>query len=197
MERSKDVSLGKRTYGCSVAASLKTKYALDSYGVFTPDKLIEGIIYEIEDELKIKREHITKINIINAYRDCVESGKPQLLFYAESDLEAAAIEGAFSNRDSANIRQTFTSSIRSDHDTKQKESRVIQDGHKLVWLAKSALSELTFKENGIGYDGRQGASSGFLEFGKEGLLKVAQRQFLPMLPTHSASVVMLKNYSAK
>lgn len=191
VERSKNVSVGKRTYGCSVAASLKTKYSLDSNGNFTAAKLIEGIIHEIEDELKIQRSNINNVNIINAYRDCLESGKPQILFYAESDLNAVDINHLFISQDNYNNRQhRFGSS-----DVREREaSLVIKDGDRLVWLDKAMLNDLNFREKGIEYNGHQCENKGFLELKKDGLLKASNRQFLPMISSAAASVVMLKNY---
>ena len=121
----------------------------------------------------------------------MESGKPQILFYAESDLNAVDINHLFISQDNYNNRQhRFGSS-----DVREREaSLVIKDGDRLVWLDKAMLNDLNFREKGIEYNGHHCEDKGFLELKKDGLLKASNRQFLPMISSAAASVVMLKNY---
>ena len=58
--RKKGVSIGEGTYSNSVAASLKTKYALNPSSQFTMAGLENGIIREIEDELGIPPETLLR-----------------------------------------------------------------------------------------------------------------------------------------
>ena len=73
-----DVSIGKGTYGPSVAASLKTRYCLNEELVFTKDKFIDAIINEINDELglNVQVDEISiENNLIAFYRDLIGSCK--------------------------------------------------------------------------------------------------------------------------
>lgn len=83
VHRGKTLSIGKGTWMSSIGASLKTEYALTEKKQLTKDRLSYAIIKEIQDELYIELpENIdfTK-HIIAFYRDLVEGGKPQFLFY--------------------------------------------------------------------------------------------------------------------
>lgn len=53
VERGKSVSIGKRTFGNSIGASLKIKYALNEQGILDYAGLLNGICREVKDELKI------------------------------------------------------------------------------------------------------------------------------------------------
>ena len=58
------------------------------------------ILSEITNELKIKKEELeeefsVRKHLIAAYRDIVEGGKPQLLFYVRSSLTKERIEQNF------------------------------------------------------------------------------------------------------
>mgnify|MGYP000031354270 FL=1 len=72
---------------------MKVKYALDETYTFTIDGLENGIIEEIKDELGIEKDTLEAVQntsglkyvqLIAAYRDMLEGGKPQLLFYAKN-----------------------------------------------------------------------------------------------------------------
>ena len=66
---------------------MKAKMALDANQRFTKEGLKNSILGEIKDELKIERKDIIfsiEENVIAAYRDLVEGGKPQLLFVVKS-----------------------------------------------------------------------------------------------------------------
>ncbi len=157
VQRSSAVSIGKKTYGNSVGASLKTKYALSEDGTFNIKGLESGLLNEIKDELSIEKEFIESYHIIAAYRDLVEGGKPQLLVYAKSKLDKMAIMQKF------------------DYKKRNKAKKMESDGTKVVWVKKSDLSNMSITPEGIMYRGR----------------------FLPMLPSASASVVMLIRHLKK
>lgn len=139
-----NVSIGKNTLGCSVGASLKAKHVLDKDGGFNLDGLENGIVSEIEEELFLSRTSDTKRNydfsisknIIAIYRDLLEGGKPQFLFYIESELS------------SSEIKQLFESNKAS----KSKEQKMlIRDGYKMLFLEPDRIildkNELIYKKH--------------------------------------------------
>ena len=83
VKRGQKLSVGKNTWSPSVAASLKAKYALDENQKFDKQGLSEAIKKEITDELYIEFDQDTDLSesIFAFYRDLVEGGKPQFLFY--------------------------------------------------------------------------------------------------------------------
>ncbi|WP_213950741.1 hypothetical protein [Tepidanaerobacter syntrophicus] len=142
-----NVSIGKNTLGCSVGASLKAKYALNKDGRFDLNGLENGIINEIKDELFIlktsgaKRNYDFSIskNIVAIYRDLLEGGKPQLLFYIRCGLNSFDIKRLFESK----------------KDSKSKEQKkLIRDGFELLFLDPDRIilekDELVYeKQNGI------------------------------------------------
>ncbi len=87
--RSNNVSIGKRTLANSIGASMKTKYCLNSNRLLDLNGIGNAIRREIENELKIqipKDQNIKFENTIFAfYRELIEGGKPQLLFYYKAN----------------------------------------------------------------------------------------------------------------
>lgn len=141
IKRSKTVSIGKCTYGTSIGASLKTKYALNSQREFCAEGLKNAIIQEIKDELKIEPENLedfsVEINIIAAYRDLVEGGKPQLLFYVRSRL---------SNND---IERSFMTAIGGGKAKKRwdVEAQELEDGAEMVWVSLDDIEKGAYCED--------------------------------------------------
>jgi len=177
--RKKDTSIGKRTYGDSIGASLKTKYALDSNGSFSKEGLRDAILGEIHDELRIKTSDVTSIKIISAYRDLVECGKPQLLFYSEIDLCAKDIDSIFK-----------TGSLADNGLEKTPEAKMVVDGERLVWLHKSDFENIVFDINGI----KCISDKGFFTYDNNCIEKRLDNQYLRMVPSASACVLLfLKN----
>ncbi|MBZ5202033.1 hypothetical protein HU147_12465 [Planomicrobium chinense] len=130
--RSKNVSIGKGTLGNSVAASLKTMYALNKdERKFTECGLIQSIIKEIQAELKIDPSYFSfsERNIIAIYRDLVEGGKPQLLFYVKV------------NQTSIEIYNNFKKANRKTN-RKVLQSKLLSDGNKLIFVDKDKLEKL-------------------------------------------------------
>lgn len=174
--RGKDVSIGKKTWAASVGASLKVKYALDRQHVFTEKGLENGIIKEIEDELRIKRHQLCpigtqfkKIILISAYRDLVEGGKPQLLFYAKSSLDKDEISSIFN----AGNKDVKKKARRIKNIRDKKEVQMETDGSVIKWIPKSKLINTTdvFPDK-ICYNGTE----------------------MAMVPSAAACVQMLKDY---
>lgn len=144
VKRGKKLSIGKGTYGNSVGASLKTKYALNNSGEFTEKGLMDGILYEIRDELKIPKNKIENIilnkNLVAAYRDIVEGGKPQLLFYVRSKWNKDKIEENFINE----VKKT----------NKNKRNILLEDGRKLLWIPRAQINQLCILPDMIIYQGK-------------------------------------------
>jgi len=160
VRRNSIVSIGKRTLANSVGASLKTKYALDDQFNLTIDGLVNGIKKEIQDELKIDpNDYIFSLedNIISLYRDIVEGGKPQLLFYVKIDITKEQINNTFKKEIS---RKKSTWNMQEE------------DGNNLVWVKRDELKELFISPDTI----------------------VIQKKKYSIMPTASASIVMLINY---
>lgn len=168
IKRRKNLSIGKFTYGNSVEASLETKYALNNSGAFTIQGLINGIVNEISDELKIssnKLIHFNTQNIIAAYRDIVEGGKPQLLFYIKS-LESKA-----------EIEKNFFSVVRKKNKKNgkdNKETPSLEDGTKFLWLP---IKDIQNQKICIAPD-----------------MLVYRKKVYRMVPSASACLVMLIEY---
>ena len=88
--RKKNLSIAKNMWGASIEASFKTRYALDSEHKYAmwEQSLSKAIIGELGDELNITEDGALshsniKENIFAFYRDIVECGKPQFLFYLQ------------------------------------------------------------------------------------------------------------------
>ena len=120
VKRHKQVSIGKKTMQCSVAASLKAKYALNKDGLLTKEGIARAIKLEIEDELALtelpeyakNKDHIFgsfsfENNVLYFYRDLLEGGKPQLMFYAKLNVDSAAIETAYRKKDKKNSKKNL------------------------------------------------------------------------------------------
>ena len=138
VKRNKGLSIGKKTYGNSVGASLKTKYALNTEGQFDVEGLNKAILCEIKDELNIEKDNLVesslKNNILYAYRDMVEGGKPQLLFYVVSKKTKKDIENEFKSN--------------------SKNNKRLIDGKKLLWIKKEELYDVCVTAERIIYKGK-------------------------------------------
>lgn len=167
VRRNNIVSIGKRTYGTSIGASMKAKMALDSELKFTQEGLKNSILGEIEDELKINRNDMIfsiEDNIIAAYRDMVEGGKPQLLFVARTIRSKKEIETNFIAEKKKKIKQ-----LRKNH--WDKELKELEDGNKLLWIPVQCLKELVILSDAIVYEEKE----------------------YRMMPSASASIAMMIN----
>lgn len=137
VKRNSNVSIGKRTVGDSIGASLKAKYALD-HGSFHVEGLINGIIKEIKDELAIDKGALEEFrpekNIIAAYRDLVEGGKPQLFFAVRARIPKDQIQ------------KQFDYNVQNSDNSKLK-----RDGSQLIWIPESDLHQIRFSTNHIYY----------------------------------------------
>lgn len=133
--RKKGMSIGEETYSNSVTASLKIKYALNESYLFTKDGLINAIIEEINDELGIPFKTLIKknnepIQLIAAYRDVLEGGKPQLLFYAKTEMTSEQITYAFNSKNTK---------INCNEKPLAATESMITDGNFIYWIALEDL----------------------------------------------------------
>ncbi|MBE5999874.1 MAG: hypothetical protein E7239_00495 [Sarcina sp.] len=176
--RKNNVSIGKRTWGDSIGASLKAKYALDRDFSFTLDGLKRGILLEIVDELgipieslrlpdpELSRGALGPIRLIAAYRDMLEGGKPQLFFYTRTSMSKDEINAVFSglaiNHYATNRR----------YDRIENEIEMETDGDTLYWISLKDLKRATVKSDRI----------------------VCDDISLPMVPSASACVAMFIRY---
>ena len=174
--RNKYVSIGKKTYGNSVGASLKSKYALNDENCFTCEGMENAIVLEIEDELGIHRDELQQdsrgnlglIHLIAAYRDVVEGGKPQLLFYVKATIGKKELEERFYN----NAGKTKAVWKRS----KESNEKVMKtDGNKLYWIPREKILECKIYADRIEYNGMK----------------------LQMVPSAAACFAMIRSYFAE
>lgn len=132
VKRHRSVSIGKGMYAPSISASLKVKYALNHRGKLNEVGLKNAFLQEVENELHIKREDIVQFNLrtntIAAFRDMVEGGKPELLFFVELHKTKAEME-----------RSLRTSLEKNEHST---HVNVLQDPGKIVWIHKDELDDV-------------------------------------------------------
>lgn len=103
VHRNGEASIGKRTYSISVGAAVQSAVVVDGKGRFVE----KGINNAIEDmlckELNLQckdYQFSVEDNIIGFYRDWVEGGKPQLLFYVDCLVTSEELRKLFESRKS-------------------------------------------------------------------------------------------------
>ncbi|MBQ6997340.1 MAG: hypothetical protein IJO72_07430 [Oscillospiraceae bacterium] len=175
--RSSNVSIGKHTFGSSIGASIKVKYALDENRRFTREKLWESVLREMTDELMIDASGISSQNdvmALAAYRDLVEGGKPQLLFYITTKLSRNEISARFYAPNKGKKKQGDALVAKYSQCKSAKEERMLTDGKRLVWFeAKELLRpETKIYPDKIIYKGKR----------------------YPMVPSTAASVAMFVDW---
>lgn len=129
--RGNSVSIGKNTLADSMGASLKAKYCLDDDRKLTVAGISNAIRQEIYDELRIQVDaHINLCETIFAfYRDIVEGGKPQFLFYYKCD-----------ELTSEQFEQMFRTDLETHH---IRKDNVVIDGTQFVYLSLSEIRQCT------------------------------------------------------
>lgn len=129
--RNGNVSIGKHTLAGSIGASLKTKYCLNEDRRLTDIGISNAMRREIYDELRIEiDETIDLCNTVFAfYRDIVEGGKPQFLFYYRSD---AVTSEQFDKKFSSDVRK---------HGIRKTDTML--DGTHFEYLSVAELKECT------------------------------------------------------
>jgi len=171
VKRKKNVSIGKRTWGDSVGASLKAKYALDEHFRFSEEGLFNAIVREIEDELGIpallleKTENNQRVTLIAAYRDMLEGGKPQLLFYAKADISSDELKNVFKQINSNNTSWRL-------YKREDNEQEMETDGFHLYFMGMEELDRCEVYPDKIVHSG----------------------EIMKMLPSASSCVTLFKLY---
>lgn len=157
IKRHKRVSVGKNTMQCSVAASLKAKRALEKNGVLSKKKIIDAIALEIEDEFNLtkldhyedrKKEIFAGLsfekNVLYFYRDLMEGGKPQLMFYAKIALESEELMSAYAKLKNGRTR------------TADKNGMYCKvDGFKMLLVDRAALKDIYLAPDEMVINGRR------------------------------------------
>ena len=140
VHRGKKVSIGKGTWATSIEASLKTMYALNGNYDFTEQGLSNAIRAEIMDELKIElpEENDYSKSIFAFYRDLVEGGKPQFLFYYKTDL--------YTSRD---FEAHFRNVIRKPGTKRANRKKQTVDGTSFKYLSIDELKQSKILIDGI------------------------------------------------
>lgn len=150
IKRGRNVSVAKGAFATNIAASLKVKYALDDEKRFTEVGLHRAIIEEIQDELKLKKDSLEPLNlhnnVISAYRDVVEGGKPQLLIYGKSKLTKEGI--------SKNFEQKRKMKKQNKFEKNHIEFQVLEDGTHFMWVHKSDLNKMAFSAEYMIHQGK-------------------------------------------
>lgn len=135
VKRGNTLSVAKGMWQQSVGASLKTKYCMDSNHNLSEDGLGNAIKQEINDELKIKiddSENLKKY-IFAFYRDIVEGGKPQFLFYYKTNKY---------NKDS--FIEEFNNALREKQANNSIPKRVVIDGKQFEFFTIEQLKSFTY-----------------------------------------------------
>lgn len=130
VKRSKNVSVAKGTLA-SVGAVMNTKYCLNKAKKLTEDGIYDAIAKKISDEFKIDMEDQDKhkIKIISFYRDLVEGGKPQFVFYYKLD-----------NMTAAEVCSHFNDVLKNEDEKQQMKDGVI-DGKKMYYYTVEQLRQ--------------------------------------------------------
>lgn len=125
--RNNSVSIGKNTLANSIGASLKVKYCLDDDRRLTLAGIENAIRKEIRDELRIHIEENNSLSegIFAFYRDIVEGGKPQFLFYYKCNQFT-----------SEQFEDRFHSDLKKSH---IRGNDTIIDGKQLIYLSLAEL----------------------------------------------------------
>ena len=150
IKRHRRVSIAKNTLQSSVGSSLKVKYALDSDRQVTPDSISLAIVKEMMEEFglnrlenhceleeKIRKDFSFQKNVLFFYRELLECGKPQLMFYYQLPI------------DSREVLKAFTSGRKSLK--KQKDARlyVSVDGYKMLFVDEKDLCKIYLCPDGM------------------------------------------------
>lgn len=99
VKRTVFVAVGKSKYGVSVnsAVNFSEEFNNSQMGI---DEIKQAIIGEIIAELKLDENNVFKsdLQIISAFRDIVEGGKPHLLFYIKLDMDSDVLTDQFKSK---------------------------------------------------------------------------------------------------
>lgn len=139
--RSDKVSIGKSTWAQSIGASLKTMYCINQKTKqFDREGLGNAIKNEIKDELKIEiNEDIDFTKSVFAfYRDIVEGGKPQFLFYYKC---------SFMGREQ--FEKNFKEKTADSEAKKENRKKMITDGDKFKFFTLEQLKGFKYTSSAM------------------------------------------------
>jgi hypothetical protein len=145
-QRSGHLSVGKRTLGTNVSAKLEPSFDYKKKEFLTTDKLYQAVADAINKELKYLRINNEKMTISKTdvegcifafYRDLVEGGKPQFLFYYRLEFE-----------DIDNLDIQFEPSGQKKQIRKDKKDAKI-DGSQYIFLTIEQLKNAKLEPHGI------------------------------------------------
>ena len=148
--RNKYVSIYKNTMQSSIGASLKVKYACE-HGKVTEDGVVYAIKKEIESELCLKKvedyenrkaeifKNLKLESILYFYRELVEGGKPQMMFYTKLNIT------------STEIRQAYTNGVKK---AKKGDFYCSVDGFKMLFVDKKDLKKIYITPDGMTIDNK-------------------------------------------
>ncbi len=151
--RHKNVSVSKNTLQVSVGASLKSKYALNENMELTEEGIVGAIREEIVDELNLdklnnyqkrKNEIFSDLGINSiyyAYRELVEGGKPQLLFYTKINVGLEELKRAYSSGVSKIKKRNKTLSVK-------------MDGYKALFVHRDEMKDIYISPDGFTIQGK-------------------------------------------
>ncbi|MCL2300835.1 MAG: hypothetical protein FWC27_11905 [Firmicutes bacterium] len=134
VKRSRFVSIGKWMLGIGVEASLKTKYALNQDGSLEIHGIVRAVEGEVKDELGLSTSDFVaptlEQNLIAIYREFVEGGKPQLLWYIPLTISSEDLREKFNVQRKSGVKN-------------------LQDGPEIVFLSKADLHRSYISPDGI------------------------------------------------
>lgn len=144
IKRHKKVSIAKNTLQTSVGASLKVRYALTKEKKVTTESISTAIIKEMMSEFNLnKLDNASDVeqsirnnfsfekNVLYFYRDLLECGKPQLMFYYQLPIS------------SDEVIKAFTSGVKKARKNKDKFGLYCAvDGYKMLFVDRNDLDKL-------------------------------------------------------
>lgn len=149
IKRNRNVSIGKNTLQSSVGSSLKAKYALKN-NVLDKNTIAKAIQKEIMDEFNISNELFDKAvgdltfddMVYGFYRDLVEGGKPQLMFFAQINLT------------SQEVNRHFIKGVSVAKASNSSRIKTAIDGYKIFFVSEDELVESYISPDYIAIKGK-------------------------------------------
>lgn len=139
VKRGNKLSIAKGLWQQSVGASLKTKYCINDKHELTIKGISKAICMEINDELKLglsyEKEQFEH-TIFAFYRDLVEGGKPQFLFYYK--MKECNKEQFITN---------FKNEMKKKKQKKENAKKQNIDGSNFAFFKLEELKQCNFSEN--------------------------------------------------
>lgn len=150
IKRNSKVSIAKNTLQCSVGSSLKMKYALNSDKTITKESISLAIIKEMMDEFclynldnykeveqTLKETFSFEKNVLFFYRELLECGKPQLMFFYKLPI------------DSDEVIKAFTKGTKFLKKQQNDNLFLSVDGYKMLFVDCKDINKLYLCPDGI------------------------------------------------